>query len=170
MGMKSSMSLVSTTPSTPSVERVRRKYCLPDCSSSMAAILTGAETCFGRLKTGFWYSGMAESVFSAASAAGTARGEAASKVAALTKLRRFIGISIARGANHRALVRVILRLGDWCMKFGAMVLAVCGVMHGFQAAPAKGSIEGQVMNLKAGSPLKKALSLIHISEPTRLGM
>ncbi len=42
------------------------------------------------------------------------------------------------------------------MKFGAMVLAVCGVMHGFQAAPAKGSIEGQVMNLKAGSPLKKA--------------
>ena len=42
------------------------------------------------------------------------------------------------------------------MKFGAMVLAVCGVMHGFQAAPAKGSIEGQVMNLKAGTPLKKA--------------
>ena len=42
------------------------------------------------------------------------------------------------------------------MKFGAMVLAVCGVMHGYQAASAKGSIEGQVMNLKAGAPLKKA--------------
>jgi hypothetical protein len=42
------------------------------------------------------------------------------------------------------------------MKYGAMVLAVCGVSHGYQAAPAKGSIEGQVMNLKAGSPLKKA--------------
>jgi uncharacterized surface anchored protein len=42
------------------------------------------------------------------------------------------------------------------MKFGAMVLAICGVVHGYQAAPAKGSIEGQVMNLKAGSPLKKA--------------
>ena len=42
------------------------------------------------------------------------------------------------------------------MKYGAMVLAVCGVVHGYQAAPAKGSIEGQVMNLKAGSPLKKA--------------
>ena len=42
------------------------------------------------------------------------------------------------------------------MKFGAMVLAVCAVVHGFQAAPAKGSIEGQVMNLQSGSPLKKA--------------
>jgi protocatechuate 3,4-dioxygenase beta subunit len=42
------------------------------------------------------------------------------------------------------------------MKCGAMVLAVCGVVHGFQAAPVKGSIEGQVMNGKAGSPLKKA--------------
>src|ERR1017187_2824358 len=61
-----------------------------------------------------------------------------------------------QAANHRACVRVILRVGDLCMKFGAMVLAVCGVVHGFQAAPAKGSIEGQVMNAKAGSPLKKA--------------
>ena len=42
------------------------------------------------------------------------------------------------------------------MKFGAIVLTVCGVMHGYQAAPAKGSIEGQVVNLKAGTPLKKA--------------
>jgi hypothetical protein len=42
------------------------------------------------------------------------------------------------------------------MKFGAMVLAFCGVVQGYQAAPAKGSVEGQVMNLKAGSPLKKA--------------
>ncbi len=42
------------------------------------------------------------------------------------------------------------------MRVGAFVLAWCGVMHGFQAAPAKGSIEGQVMNVKAGSPLKKA--------------
>ena len=57
MGTKSSMSLVRTTPSTPSVERVRTKYCLPDCSSSMEAILTGAETCLCRLKTGFWNSG-----------------------------------------------------------------------------------------------------------------
>ena len=42
------------------------------------------------------------------------------------------------------------------MRVGAMVLAVCGVGHGYQAAPAKGSIEGQVMNVKAGAPLKKA--------------
>ena len=42
------------------------------------------------------------------------------------------------------------------MRVGVFVLALCGVAHGFQAAPAKGSIEGQVMNLKAGSPLKKA--------------
>jgi protocatechuate 3,4-dioxygenase beta subunit len=42
------------------------------------------------------------------------------------------------------------------MKFGAMVLAACGVMHAYQAAPVTGSIEGQVMNLKAGAPLKKA--------------
>src|ERR1035437_7522161 len=48
------------------------------------------------------------------------------------------------------------RQGDLCMKIGAMVLAVCGVVHAYQAALAKGSIEGQVMNLKAGSPLKKA--------------
>ena len=34
------------------------------------------------------------------------------------------------------------------MKYGAMVLAACGVVHG----PAKGSVEGQVMNLQAGSP------------------
>src|ERR1039457_4467051 len=98
MGRKSSMSLVRTMPSTPSVERVRRKNCLPDCSSSMVAILTGAGKCLCRLKTGFWYSGMAESL---SSAAGAARGEAASRVAALTKLRRFIGFSIARGIRLR---------------------------------------------------------------------
>src|ERR1035438_7090300 len=101
MGTKSSMSLVRTMPSTPSVERVRTKNCLPDCSRSMAAILTGAGKCLGRLKTGFWYSGMAEPVSSAApSAAGAARGEAASRAVALTKSRRFIGISIARGGEE----------------------------------------------------------------------
>ena len=42
------------------------------------------------------------------------------------------------------------------MRVGVLLLALCGVVQGFQAAPAKGSIEGQVMNLKAGSPLKKA--------------
>jgi hypothetical protein len=42
------------------------------------------------------------------------------------------------------------------MRVGVFVLALCGVANGFQAAPAKGSVEGQVMNLKAGSPLKKA--------------
>lgn len=42
------------------------------------------------------------------------------------------------------------------MKFGAMMLAACWVAQGYQAPPAKGSIEGQVMNLTAGSPLKKA--------------
>ena len=42
------------------------------------------------------------------------------------------------------------------MKFGAMVLVVCGVMHGYQATHPASSIEGQVMNLKAGTPLKKA--------------
>src|ERR1039458_7389532 len=94
MGTKSSMSLVRTTPSTPSVERVRRKNCLPDCSNSMEAILMGAGKCFGMVKTGFWNSGIAESL---SSAAGTGRGEAASRVAVLTKLRRFIGLSIARG-------------------------------------------------------------------------
>ena len=51
------------------------------------------------------------------------------------------------------------------MKFGAIVLAVCGVVHGFQAAPAKGSIEGQVMNLKAGSPLKKASVQLTMMNP-----
>jgi uncharacterized protein (DUF2141 family) len=36
-------------------------------------------------------------------------------------------------------------------------LAACGLAHGFQAqAPAKGSIEGQVVNGKTGTPLKRA--------------
>src|SRR4051794_33155039 len=36
-------------------------------------------------------------------------------------------------------------------------LAACGLAHGFQAqAPAKGSIEGQVVNGKTGAPLKRA--------------
>src|SRR5689334_4307350 len=36
-------------------------------------------------------------------------------------------------------------------------LAVCGLAHGFQPqAPAKGSIEGQVVNAKTGTPLKRA--------------
>ncbi|MEO8597588.1 MAG: carboxypeptidase regulatory-like domain-containing protein [Candidatus Solibacter sp.] len=42
------------------------------------------------------------------------------------------------------------------MRIGAILLAICGVAHGYQSAPAKGSIVGQVMNGKAGSPLKKA--------------
>ena len=42
------------------------------------------------------------------------------------------------------------------MKIAAMALAACVATYGYQTAPAKGSIEGQVMNGKAGSPLKKA--------------
>ena len=43
-------------------------------------------------------------------------------------------------------------------------LAACGMVHGFQAAPPpKGSIEGQVVNLKGGTPLKKA----SVSRPLR---
>ena len=42
------------------------------------------------------------------------------------------------------------------MKIGAMVLAICGAAYGYQAPPAKGSIEGRVVNGIAGSPLKKA--------------
>ena len=54
------------------------------------------------------------------------------------------------------------------MKVGAMVLAVCGVVHGFQG-PAKGSIEGQVMNGKAGSPLKKASVQLVTMNPSGAG-
>jgi len=43
------------------------------------------------------------------------------------------------------------------MRVGVFVLALCGVVHGFQAAaPAKGSIEGPVMNPEGGFSLKKA--------------
>ena len=42
------------------------------------------------------------------------------------------------------------------MKLGAIVLACCGLLHGYQTPPAKGSIEGQVTNLKTGAPLKRA--------------
>ena len=51
------------------------------------------------------------------------------------------------------------------MKLGAMVLAIGGVAHGYQAAPAKGSIEGQVLNVKAGSGLKKATVLLTMMNP-----
>src|SRR3954464_9694112 len=37
-------------------------------------------------------------------------------------------------------------------------LGACGLAHGFQAqTPAKGSIEGQVVNGKTGVPLKRAM-------------
>ena len=42
------------------------------------------------------------------------------------------------------------------MKIAAVILAAGVAAYGYQGAPAKGSIEGQVMNGKAGSPLKKA--------------
>lgn len=51
------------------------------------------------------------------------------------------------------------------MKYGALMFAVCGVMHGYQLAPSKGSIEGQVMNLKAGTPLKKASVQLTMMNP-----
>jgi protocatechuate 3,4-dioxygenase beta subunit len=54
------------------------------------------------------------------------------------------------------------------------ILAAGGVAQGFQAAqaPAKGSIEGQVVNLKGGTPLKKAnvqLNMINPGGPTPVG-
>jgi hypothetical protein len=53
------------------------------------------------------------------------------------------------------------------MKCVVTVLAVCGVVNGYQAAPAKGSIEGQVTNLKAGTPLKKAnVQLVMMNQGT----
>jgi protocatechuate 3,4-dioxygenase beta subunit len=44
------------------------------------------------------------------------------------------------------------------MKMAVWILAACGAAYGFQGAqaPAKGSIAGQVLNLKGGTPLKKA--------------
>ncbi len=45
------------------------------------------------------------------------------------------------------------------------ILAVCGVVHGYQAAPAKGSIEGQVVNLSGGGPLKKASVQLNMMNP-----
>src|ERR1035438_10107025 len=42
---------VALSPTLP--ERVRMKYRLPDCNSSMDAILTGAEKNWCRLKSGF---------------------------------------------------------------------------------------------------------------------
>jgi protocatechuate 3,4-dioxygenase beta subunit len=55
------------------------------------------------------------------------------------------------------------------MKLGAMVLAICGAAYGYQAAPAKGSIEGQVVNGKAGSPLKKATVQLVMMNPVGAG-
>jgi hypothetical protein len=51
------------------------------------------------------------------------------------------------------------------MKLAAL-LAVCGAAYGFQAqAPAKGSIEGQVVNLSGGAPLKKATIQLNMMNP-----
>ncbi|MEO8371009.1 MAG: carboxypeptidase regulatory-like domain-containing protein [Candidatus Solibacter sp.] len=55
------------------------------------------------------------------------------------------------------------------MRFGAMALAICGAAYGYQAAPAKGSIEGQVVNGKAGSPLKKATLQLVMMNPVGAG-
>src|SRR5262249_4435683 len=51
------------------------------------------------------------------------------------------------------------------MRVVVSVLAVCALVHGFQSAPPKGSIEGQVMNLKAGTPLKKATVQLVMMNP-----
>ena len=52
-----------------------------------------------------------------------------------------------------------------------LILSVCAAAYGFQAqAPPKGSIEGQVVNLKSGAPLKKAnirLSMVNVGSGGR---
>src|SRR5438270_11430884 len=120
METKSSMSLVRITPSTPSVDRVRTKYCFPDCSKSMDAIVTGEETCFRRLKTGRSQAGVAASVLSSAASPCIPRPSIAAPAELFTKLRRFIireytrldaGLHLHRSTKHvSASVGAVVRL------------------------------------------------------------
>ncbi|MCU1237894.1 MAG: hypothetical protein JWP63_5861, partial [Candidatus Solibacter sp.] len=52
----------------------------------------------------------------------------------------------------------------WIQAIG--ILAACGMAYGFQAqAPVTGSIEGQVVNLKGGTPLKRANVQLNMVNP-----
>jgi protocatechuate 3,4-dioxygenase beta subunit len=53
------------------------------------------------------------------------------------------------------------------MKTAVWILAACSAAYGFQGAqaPAKGSISGQVLNLKGGTPLKKANVQLNMMNP-----